>query len=73
MNKTTGKAIADAVNKVQAGQPGEEEDFVVQKGHTLSAIAAAYDTTVKRIMEVNGLKSDVIRVGQKLKIPAPNR
>ena len=41
----------------------------VKSGHTLSAIAAAYGTTVKKIKEANDLKSDQIRVGQKLFIP----
>lgn len=42
---------------------------VVQSGHTLSAIATAYGTTVSAIKRANNLKSDGIRVGQKLFIP----
>jgi len=42
---------------------------IVQSGHTLSAIATAYGTTVSAIKKANHLKSDSIRVGQKLFIP----
>lgn len=40
----------------------------VVKGDTLSKIAEAYKSTVERIVKLNGLKSTVIQVGQKLKI-----
>ena len=42
----------------------------VSQGEVLSVIAAAYRVSLKDLKEINGLKSDVIRVGQKLKIPA---
>lgn len=49
--------------------------YVVKSGDSLSKIAAkAYGTgskkNIEKIKKANGLKSDVIRVGQKLKIPA---
>ncbi len=47
--------------------PGREH--TVEKGHTLSAIAQAYGTTVEAIKKANNLKSDNIYVGQKLFIP----
>jgi LysM repeat protein len=47
--------------------PGREH--VVEKGHTLSAIAQAYGTTVSAIKKANNLKNDNIYVGQKLFIP----
>ena len=48
---------------------GAGRTHVVESGHTLSAIATAYGTTVKAIKQANNLKSDTIRVGQKLFIP----
>jgi LysM repeat protein len=45
----------------------------VRQGEVLSVIAAAYRVPLKKLMAVNGLKNDIIRVGQKLKIPAPSR
>lgn len=48
---------------------GAGREHVVEAGHTLSAIAQAYGTSVKTIKSANNLKSDQIRVGQKLFIP----
>ena len=42
----------------------------IQRGDTLSGIAARYGTTVARIRQANGLASSRIRVGQVLTIPA---
>ena len=41
----------------------------VKPGDTLGKIAAAYATTIDCIKRANGLKSDVIQPGQKLKVP----
>ena len=49
--------------------PLEFEEYIVQAGATLSAIAQAYGVTVQDIKRANNLKSDNIRVGQKLLIP----
>ncbi len=43
--------------------------YEVQKGATLSVIAKAYNVTVQDIKKANNLKSDMLQVGQKLKIP----
>ncbi|WP_372794416.1 LysM peptidoglycan-binding domain-containing protein [Pontiella sp.] len=48
---------------------GAGREHVVESGHTLSAIAQAYGTTVKAIKQANNLKSDQIYIGQKLFIP----
>jgi LysM repeat protein len=48
---------------------GAGREHVVESGHTLSAIAQAYGTTIKAIKQANNLKSDNIYVGQKLFIP----
>jgi LysM repeat protein len=48
---------------------GSGREHVVESGHTLSAIASAYGTTVNAIKRANNLKSDSIYVGQKLFIP----
>lgn len=48
---------------------GSGREHVVESGHTLSAIAQAYGTTVKAIKSANNLKNDQIYVGQKLFIP----
>lgn len=44
--------------------------YTVKKGDTLSAIAAKHGTTYQKIAAYNGIKNpNVIRVGQKIKIP----
>ena len=40
----------------------------VRRGETLTSIAATHGTTVKKIKKLNGLKSDKIRYGQRLKV-----
>lgn len=44
--------------------------YVVRPGDSLSVIAKRHGTTVRALKEVNNLQSDVIRAGQKLKLPA---
>ena len=46
-----------------------DQVHVVKSGDTLGRIASAYGTTVEFIQRANGLKSDVIRPSQKLKVP----
>ena len=43
--------------------------YVVKSGDTLYGIAASYGVTVKAIKSLNGLTSNTLRVGQKLRIP----
>ncbi len=49
--------------------PAGGGEYVVKSGDSLSVIAARVGTTVSKIKAANGLKSDLIMVGQKLKIP----
>ena len=48
---------------------GPHIEYEVQSGDTLSLISQAFNTTVGRIKEMNGLKNDNLRVGQKLTLP----
>lgn len=47
----------------------KDENYVVVSGDSLQKIAKRHHTSVKAIKEANGLSSDRIRVGQKLKLP----
>lgn len=53
-----------------ASGQSETSVYIVQKGDSLSKIAAKHGTSVKRLMSLNGLKKTGIRIGQKLKVPA---
>ena len=48
---------------------GPHQEYVVQSGDTLSLISQAFNVPVKKIKEMNNLKSDNLRVGQKLNLP----
>lgn len=48
---------------------GPTKEYVVKAGDTLGGIAHAYGLKVRQLKELNGLSKDVIRVGQKLKVP----
>jgi len=52
---------------VTASQP--ETFYVIKSGDTLSRIAKVHGTTVKALKAANGLESDRIVIGAKLKIP----
>jgi LysM repeat protein len=39
-------------------------------GDTLSKLALQYQVDVKALMKINGLTSDLIKIGETLKIPA---
>ncbi|MCF7817883.1 MAG: LysM peptidoglycan-binding domain-containing protein [Kiritimatiellales bacterium] len=70
INQVSGR-VESLLQKQAAATPAKPSgrEHVVEAGHTLSAIASAYGTTVKAIKQANNLKSDQIYVGQKLFIP----
>ncbi|MBR3822590.1 MAG: LysM peptidoglycan-binding domain-containing protein [Kiritimatiellae bacterium] len=49
---------------------GATKEYVVKSGDSLGKIAYSNGITIKCLKEMNGLKKNTIRVGQKLKIPA---
>ena len=63
---------APATNTTSTGAsaPANGENvYTVKSGDTLSRIATSFHTTVKAIRSANNLKTDSIKVGQKLTIP----
>lgn len=62
-------AMAAAKPSAPSAYSGKYKELVVQKGDTLSGISSLAGVSIESIREANGLKSDVIRVGQVLKIP----
>jgi LysM repeat protein len=49
---------------------GASDTYVVKAGDTLTKIAKAHGATAAALRDLNGLKTDRINVGQKLKVPA---
>lgn len=60
-------AAAPEKSAVSKAGPGE---YTVKSGDTLGKIAKAHKTSVKAIRDLNKLKTDQIKVGQKLTLPA---
>jgi LysM repeat protein len=57
------------VESASASASGQQT-YTVKSGDNLTKIAGHIGTTVKALRAANGLKTDSIKVGQKLKIPA---
>lgn len=53
-----------------ASAEGSPKVYVVKSGDNLSKIAKTYGVTLKQLRSYNNLRTDQIKVGQKLKIPA---
>ncbi len=51
-------------------QSGPEKIYEVRSGDSLYRIAKIHKTTPEDLMNANGLKSDKIKIGQRLKVPA---
>jgi len=61
--------LATHRNSMGPKMQGEFYEYTVEAGATLGAIARAYKVSVSAIKKANKLKSDNIRIGQKLYIP----
>jgi LysM repeat protein len=48
---------------------GSNLEYVVQSGDSLFLISKAFNVPVKTIRELNGLKNDNLRIGQKIYVP----
>lgn len=65
----TSASSSSSSSSASASSSAATTGYVVQRGDSLSKLAIKFNTSVKKIMELNGLKSTNIRVGQKLKLP----
>jgi len=59
-----------ATRNTSKGNAHGGRTYVVQSGDTLSLIAARTGTRVAYLKQANGLEGDMIRIGQKLTVPA---
>ncbi len=60
---------ATVKKSVAATAPAGEGEYIVKSGDSLSKIASHLHTSVKALKEANELKSDNLKIGQKLKVP----
>jgi N-acetylmuramoyl-L-alanine amidase len=70
--KSGGKAKTAAVNNISKQKPLgiKTKRYTIRRGDTLSQIAQKYRISVADIRRLNGIKSNSIQVGQKIKLPA---
>ena len=64
------KTTSASGKKAFASYTGATKAYVVKNGDTLGAIAYGNGITIRQLKELNGLTSDSLKIGQKLKIPA---
>ena len=64
------KPQAQKSAKPYAAYTGATKEYVVKSGDTLGAIAYGNGINIRQLKELNGLTSDSLKIGQKLKIPA---
>ena len=67
--KAEAEARARAAEQKAAEETEEFEVYIVEIGATLGAIARVYGVSIADIKRANKLKSDLLRIGQKLLIP----
>ena len=66
--KTT--AAKAPAKKTYAPYTGATKEYVVKNGDTLGGVAYGNGLNIRQLKELNGLSSDALKVGQKLKVPA---
>ena len=65
--------VAKPAKKVYTPYVGPTKEYVVKSGDTLGAIAYGNGINIRQLKGLNGLTTDVVRVGQKLQIPADGK
>ena len=63
-------AAAQKKSAPKANYTGETKEYVVKSGDNLGAIAYGHGITIAQLKKMNNLEGNIIRIGQKLKVPA---
>jgi LysM repeat protein len=66
--KVSGEPVKQSETKGPSTANASTTEYVIKSGDTLGAIASQFDTSVQTIKSLNGLSSDLIFTGQKLKV-----
>jgi LysM repeat protein len=69
VKKPAAKPVAKPAAKPKPAPVAGAGEYIVKSGDSLSKIASRNGTTVKALREANNLKSDMIRINQKLVLP----
>ena len=69
MQKQQAAMAPKPVEKKEKVVLGPHKEYTVQPGDTLSMISEAFGVSIAKIKEMNNLKNDNLRVGQKLNLP----
>lgn len=69
MQKQQAAVAPRPVEKKEKIVVGPHKEYTVQSGDTLSMISEAFGVPISKIKEMNNLKNDNLRIGQKLNLP----
>ena len=70
-NLTTDTLSIGQILKIPANNMEDSNNsYIVKSGDTLYSIAKQYNTSVSDLKQINGLTSDILSIGQVLKIPS---
>ena len=67
---TAATAKKSSAKKGYKSYTGATKEYVVKNGDTLGSIAYGNGINIRQLKELNGLSSDSLKIGQKLKVPA---
>ena len=67
---TAASATKKSAKKGFTPYTGATKEYVVKNGDTLGSVAYGNGINIRQLKELNGLSSDSLKIGQKLKIPA---
>lgn len=67
-SRSSGRNSRNSRSKSRRSSSGAAQSATVKSGDTLSAIAKRSGTTVDKLRKMNGIKGDMIRPGQKLRV-----
>ncbi len=71
--ETASDPVGGAPDNYGASGADATRTVTVESGDTLYSLSRRYGVSVSALMDANGLTSPMIRIGQKLRIPAPAR